>query len=64
MGQNQGVENMNKYNIMIKALNEWEITKEVAWDKCTKRVVFLTDDSLDLSKINADNVIYYSRYSE
>ena len=55
---------MNKYNIMIKALNEWEITKEVAWDKGTKRVVFLTDASLDLSKINADNVIYYSRYSE
>jgi hypothetical protein len=55
---------MNKYSIMIKALDEWEITKEVAWDKGTKNVVFLTDASFDLSKVNADDVVYYSKYSE
>jgi hypothetical protein len=55
---------MNKYDIMIKALDEWELTKEVTWDKGTQSVVFLTDDSLDLSKINADNVVYYSKFSE
>jgi hypothetical protein len=55
---------MNKYSIMIKALDEWEITKEVAWDKGTKSVVFLTDESLDLSKVNADDVVYYSKFSE
>jgi len=55
---------MNKYSIMIKALNEWQVTKEVAWDKGTKSVVFLTDETLDLSNINADDVVYYSKYSE
>jgi len=55
---------MNKYSIMIKALDEWEITKEVAWDKGTQSVVFLTDNSLDLSKINADDIVYYSKYSD
>ena len=49
---------------MIKALDEWEITKEVAWDKGTQSVVFLTDNSLDLSKINADDIVYYSKYSD
>ena len=55
---------MSKYSLMMKALDEWGITKEVAWDKGTQSVVFLTDTSFDVSKINADDVVYYSKFSE
>jgi len=55
---------MNRYSIMLKALDEWKVTKEVMWDVSTQSVVFLTDASLDISEINADNVVSYAKYSE
>ena len=54
---------MNKYGIMLKALDEWCITREVVWDNSTKRVVFLTDENTDISKIDGDNVTYYPSYA-
>ena len=49
---------------MIKALDEYSITKEVLWDSLKKRVVFLTDETTDLSKINADYVVTFTSYAD
>tara|TARA_R110000751_G_scaffold65981_3_gene134846 strand:+ start:3325 stop:3522 length:198 start_codon:yes stop_codon:yes gene_type:complete len=54
--------NMN-YNIMMKALDEWRIVKELAWDSKSKRVLFLSQ-GIDVSDIDSNNVVYYRKYSQ
>ena len=49
---------------MIKALDEWSITREVVWDNSTKKVVFLTDEKTNISEIDANNVTYYPSYAD
>tara|TARA_R100000734_G_C3291651_1_gene83408 strand:- start:522 stop:722 length:201 start_codon:yes stop_codon:yes gene_type:complete len=55
---------MNKYKIMTKALDEWSITREVLWDSLKKRVIFLTDETTDLSKIDVNYVVAYTSYAD
>ena len=55
---------MNKYGIMTKALDEWSITKEVLWDSLKKRVIFLTDETTDISKIDVSNVVAYTSFAD
>tara|TARA_R110000796_G_scaffold99211_8_gene207212 strand:+ start:4210 stop:4407 length:198 start_codon:yes stop_codon:yes gene_type:complete len=54
--------NMN-YNIMMKALDEWQVVKELAWDSKSKRVLFLSQ-GIDVSDIDSNNVVYYRKYSQ
>ena len=55
---------MSKYRIMAKALDEWSITKEVLWDSLKKRVIFLTDETTDISKIDVSNVVAYTSFAD
>ena len=55
---------MSKYGIMTKALDEWSITKEVLWDSLKKRVIFLTDETTDISKINTEYVVNFTSYAD
>jgi len=55
---------MSKYGIMTKALDEWSITKEVLWDSLKKRVIFLTDETTDISKINTEYVVTFTSYAD